>query len=143
MPISGVDFDRYGGLTTLYEVVTRPGHRLLIDLGTGVHHLAPTIDPEVDREYDVFFTHFHWDHTQGLPFFRPLYDERNTITFHGRPTEGLSTKAAVAMLMEPPWFPVRFDETLATSEFDDLSGGRMSHRRGRSEATLSCTTPRA
>ena len=119
--MSGVEFDRFGGLTTCYEVVTEPGHRLLVDLGTGIHHLAPTIDPEMDRVYDVFFTHFRWDHSQGIPFFRPLYDPRNAITFHGHPREGLNTEEMVSMLMQPPWFAVGFEETQAKSDFDDLT----------------------
>jgi phosphoribosyl 1,2-cyclic phosphodiesterase len=122
MPVSGPDIDRYGGLTTCYEIVTQPGHRLLIDLGTGVHNLLPTIDLEVDRQFDVFFTHFHWDHTHGVPFFRPLYNPRNTITFHGSPSDGLNVEPMLAQMMTPPWFPVRFDETAATKVFDDLGG---------------------
>lgn len=121
MPVSGAEFDRFGGLTTCYEVVMEPGQRLLVDLGTGVHHLAPTLDPQTDRMYDVFFTHFHWDHTQGIPFFRPLYDPRSTITFHGHPTDGLVTEEMVGRLMQPPWFPVRFEETQAETRFDDLT----------------------
>ena len=125
MPVSGVEFERFGGLTTCYEVLCEPGHRILIDLGTGVHHLIPTLDPEVDRRFDVFFTHFHWDHTHGIPFFRPLYDPRNEITFHGRPTEGLVTEQMVSRLMEPPWFPVRFAEMEARVDFDDLAESEM------------------
>ena len=57
MPVDGTDFERFGGLTTCYEVELDLGHRLLVDLGTGIHHLAPTIDPDIDRTFDVFFTH--------------------------------------------------------------------------------------
>ena len=121
MPVAGPDVITYGGLTTCYEVVVETGRRLIVDLGTGVHHLMPTLDGEVDRVYDIFFTHFHWDHTQGIPFFRPLYDPRNTIRFHGHPTESRSTEEMVSALMEPPWFPVAFQETTAKSEFDDLT----------------------
>lgn len=123
MPVSGPEIARYGGLTTCFEVVTRPGHRLLVDLGTGLHHLLPTLDFEVDREFDIFFTHFHWDHTHGIPFFRPLYDERNTITFHGTPADGVDTESLVAELMKPPWFPVSFYDTPAQKRFVDLDEG--------------------
>ena len=31
----------------------------------------------------VFVSHFHWDHIQGMPFFRPLYDNpENRFLFH-------------------------------------------------------------
>ena len=126
MPVSGVEIERFGGLTTCYEVMTDPGHRLLIDLGTGVHNLLPTIDTEVDRSFDVFFTHVHWDHTHGIPFFRPLYDARNEITFHARPAEGLGTRELVSMLMRPPWFPVAFEDVPASTHFDDLDDAGRS-----------------
>lgn len=121
MPVSGADYEAYGGLTTCYEVVTEPGHRLIVDLGTGVHHLGPSLDPALDKTFDVFFTHVHWDHTHGVPFFHPLYDPAATITFHARPAEGLGPEEMVAMLMQPPWFPVHFDQTPATKMFDELT----------------------
>ena len=121
MPVDGTDFERFGGLTTCYEVELDLGHRLLVDLGTGIHHLAPTIDPDIDRTFDVFFTHFHWDHTMGLPFFRPLYDPRNVTRFHGRTAEGMSTEEMVSMLMTPPWFPIEFSDTPSVKEFVDLT----------------------
>src|SRR5689334_10018400 len=29
-----------------------------------------------------FFTHFHWDHVQGIPHFPPLYDGSANIAMH-------------------------------------------------------------
>jgi len=120
MPVSGVDFETYGGLTTCYEVEIEDGRRLLIDLGTGVHHLVPTLGPQ-DKEFDIFFTHVHWDHTHGIPFFWPLYDADASIRFHAHPHEGLGVEEMVAALMRPPWFPVDFHETPANKHFDELS----------------------
>ena len=121
MPVVGAEFDRFGGLTTCYEVVLDRGRRLIVDLGTGIHHLAPLIDPQLDREFDVFFTHFHWDHTHGIPFFRPLYNPGANIRFHGRPADGRGTEEMVSRLMEPPWFPVPFADTPSRKEFVDLA----------------------
>ena len=32
---------------------------------------------------DIFMTHSHWDHIQGLPFFTPLYIPGNSVRIHG------------------------------------------------------------
>jgi phosphoribosyl 1,2-cyclic phosphodiesterase len=56
--------------------------------------------------YHIFFSHFHWDHLQGLPFFNPAYDPSVGIDFYS-PKEILET--ALRGQMSLPYFPVSFD----------------------------------
>jgi phosphoribosyl 1,2-cyclic phosphodiesterase len=70
----------YGGNTSCAEVQMGKS-RLLIDAGSGLRcfsdnimHTAPGTD-----EFHLYFTHFHWDHLIGLPFFVPLYMKGKTI----------------------------------------------------------------
>ena len=61
---------RYGGNTSSIEV--RCGARLiLLDGGTGMRYLGNRLAAEVPLNADLFFTHTHFDHVCGLPFFKP------------------------------------------------------------------------
>ena len=63
----------YGGNTSCGEV-TQDKTRLLIDAGSGLRAFSDGLlksEPEVN-EFHLYFTHFHWDHLIGLPFFTPL-----------------------------------------------------------------------
>jgi len=76
---------RYGGNTSCVEV--RFGDSIYIfDCGTGFRVLGHQLESEFgERPFSahVFVSHFHWDHIQGIPFFRPLYDNPNTqFSFH-------------------------------------------------------------
>ena len=66
---------RYGGNTSCVEV--RFGDRIYIfDCGTGFRVLGQQLQSEFGEKpfsAHVFVSHFHWDHIQGMPFFRPLY----------------------------------------------------------------------
>jgi phosphoribosyl 1,2-cyclic phosphodiesterase len=98
---------RYGGNTSCVEI--RGGdHILVIDGGTGLRLLGDTLFAERRRDVDIFFTHTHWDHVCGVPFFRPAYDEACRVRFwagHLRP-EGQSIRDALSSIMAPPFFPV-------------------------------------
>src|SRR5262249_19429193 len=66
---------RYGGNTSCVEV--RVGDQIYIfDCGTGFRVLGHALEREFkDSPFSahVFVSHFHWDHIEGMPFFRPLY----------------------------------------------------------------------
>ena len=72
IPVSGPEYVRYGGDTTCLEV-RGPGEPLLIDAGTGIRRAGNRLHAERVRRMHLLFTHAHWDHVLGFPFFRPLY----------------------------------------------------------------------
>ena len=64
----GGDTLRYGGNTSCIEV--QCGSRLLIlDCGTGARMFGNHLQAPVDA--DLFFSHTHFDHVCGVPFFAP------------------------------------------------------------------------
>ena len=68
----GPDTQYYGGNTSCIEV--RCGGRLLIfDAGTGIRPLGLSLPSTGPLEFDHFYSHTHWDHIAGLPFFCPAY----------------------------------------------------------------------
>jgi len=118
---------RYGGNTSCVEV--RLGEAIYIfDCGTGFRVLGESLSREFKERpvsAHVFVSHFHWDHIQGLPFFSPLYDNRDSVfRFHG-PAQLCSLKSALEDQMNAPYFPVGLAEMQAQQHFYDLGEGRM------------------
>ena len=67
---------RYGGNTSCVEVRVN-GQIYIFDCGTGFRNLGKQLSQEFAEkpiQTHVFISHFHWDHIQGIPFFKPLYD---------------------------------------------------------------------
>ena len=65
----------YGGNTSCVEVMI--GNQLVIlDAGTGLRALSSQLQADgraAKAEVHLCFTHFHWDHICGFPFFAPIY----------------------------------------------------------------------
>ncbi|MBI4458887.1 MAG: MBL fold metallo-hydrolase, partial [Acidobacteria bacterium] len=79
-PTPSLDNCRYGGNTPCVEVRTPQGNILILDGGSGLRLLGKQLLTEFGHkslEACMFFTHFHWDHIQGIPFFDPLYNPEN------------------------------------------------------------------
>lgn len=72
----GAETVRYGGNTPCIEM--RVGDsRLIFDGGTGLRVLGQTLLSQMPVKAHIFFTHSHWDHIQGFPFFVPAFIQGN------------------------------------------------------------------
>ncbi|MGD9049201.1 MAG: MBL fold metallo-hydrolase [Anaerolineae bacterium] len=73
IPVPGPDTVRVGGNTPCVEVQTTDREVIILDAGTGIRLLGlDLVQRPVDRLIGVLlFSHTHWDHIQGLPFFSP------------------------------------------------------------------------
>jgi phosphoribosyl 1,2-cyclic phosphodiesterase len=113
---------RYGGNTSSVEV--RCGERLLMfDAGTGLRYLGKSLDG-ARLDTDLFFTHTHFDHVCGLPFFRPLFQPQNTFRLWSGHLRGAMTlKRVLAEFMMAPLFPVPPEVFRSSLEYRDFSGG--------------------
>ena len=123
---------RYGGNTSCVEV--RVGERIYIfDCVTGFRVLGQQLQSEfADRPFfaHIFVSHFHWDHIQGMPFFRPLYaNAENRFVFQCS-ARTRSLKQVLADQMAAPYFPVRLDEMKAQRNFYDIESGRIAIEDG-------------
>lgn len=120
--VSGTDYLHTGGNTTCVEI-TSGGHRLILDGGTGLRALGASLGV-APLEATLLFTHLHWDHIQGVPFFMPAYHPDSELTFMGmdRPSGGL--RDALAGQMHPPQFPVTLDELRGAKHFRDVRPDR-------------------
>ncbi|MBD1881419.1 MBL fold metallo-hydrolase [Coleofasciculus sp. FACHB-T130] len=83
IPSPGKDTVRYGGNTSCIEMQIG-GKRLIFDGGTGLRLLSKDlINQQQLVEAYMFFTHYHWDHIQGVPFFKPAFMEGNCFHIYG------------------------------------------------------------
>jgi phosphoribosyl 1,2-cyclic phosphodiesterase len=116
---------RYGGNTSCVEVRLDDG-LYIFDCGTGFRSLGQQLESEANGkpiQAHIFVSHFHWDHIQGIPFFRPLYENsQNQFFFHSsRRTRSL--QRVMEEQMASPYFPVNTSEMKAGRNFYDIEEG--------------------
>lgn len=117
----------YGGNTSCVEVRTDSDEILVFDGGTGIRLLGKALEQEFDGariRAHIFFSHFHIDHIQGVPFFTPLYSPDNHFTFYfaGRRDANL-VMDALAGMMANPYFPVDMSKLPCIRDYIDLVEG--------------------
>lgn len=111
---------RYGGNTACIEMQVG-GHRLIFDGGTGLRVLGQTLLARMPVEAHMFFTHSHWDHIQGFPFFVPAFIKGNRFKIYGAVAPNGSTiEQRLNDQMLHPNFPVPLQIMGADLEFRDL-----------------------
>jgi phosphoribosyl 1,2-cyclic phosphodiesterase len=120
VPSPGPRTVRYGGNTSCIEIRT-DRRRLIFDAGTGVIAAGHSLAADGAGEpIEIFLTHFHWDHIQGLPFFMPLSDPAATIRIHANPPPGRTIDELLAVQMSPPFFPVTLQDMPARVEYHEF-----------------------
>ena len=110
---------RYGGNTTCIEIRTDNNELIILDGGTGIFPLSQTLLKELPLTANIFNTHSHWDHIQGLPFFIPIFIPGNKIKLHGSfdPISGEGVERVIAIQLQYSYFPVREVEMKSRIEY--------------------------
>ncbi|GHU93674.1 MBL fold hydrolase [Spirochaetia bacterium] len=131
-------FGTVGGNTPCVTVSLSDSSELLVfDAGSGIRELGEALSHEKPKrtQYRLFFSHFHWDHIQGFPFFGPAYDPSVTLDFYS-PHKNL--ESSLRGQMSSPYFPVHMESMGCKKNFhfmDDrlildgaaVSGKKMNH----------------
>jgi phosphoribosyl 1,2-cyclic phosphodiesterase len=136
IPVPGKEFLRYGGNTTCICLKRELAKRIgIIDAGTGIRKLGKELVASGVHQsvINIVFSHFHWDHIQGFPFFAPAYDKNQTIGLHiiGRKKAVNDLKDLFSHQMQREYFPVDLDGMGAHFEFlsfvdsEDIYGSRV------------------
>jgi phosphoribosyl 1,2-cyclic phosphodiesterase len=116
-------FGTVGGNSPCVELRSpKSGDELVIfDAGTGIRELGAALSREKIKNLSchVFFSHFHWDHLQGLPFFGPAYDPSTRMIFHSPMT---NLEETLHGQMSSPYFPVHMESMGSRKQFDILTG---------------------
>jgi len=128
IPSPGPETARYGGNTPCLEV-RGGGQQLIFDLGTGARALGEATDGPMTAT--IFISHYHYDHLQGLPFFRPVFDPRSHITVRGPTRQGRTVQDVISGQMQQPFFPVTAEMVFrAQLEYAPFTAGdtvRLGH----------------
>ncbi|MDR1399483.1 MAG: MBL fold metallo-hydrolase [Treponema sp.] len=110
-----------GGNTACVSVAfDDPSEIVVFDAGSGIRDLGIALskqEPRIER-YRIFFSHFHWDHIMGLPFFIPAFNPSIQVEFYS-PKPYLEKILGDQML--PPYFPVPISAMRAKKSFHCLS----------------------
>lgn len=122
IPVCDAGFQQFGGDTTCLQITFTDTNRIaIIDAGTGIRNLGKDLRAIGHKQDQIViaFTHFHWDHIQGFPFFAPAYDPSQKITLL---TLGLgqtvtNLREIFEVQMQSQYFPVQLDHMGANFEF--------------------------
>ncbi len=115
---------RIGGNTSCVEV--RAGSELVIlDGGTGLRLLGEKLLRETPVRAAMFFSHVHWDHIQGFPFFAPAFVKGNSFCLYGARNVTQTLEETLKGQMNGPTFPVTIADMAATMTFHDLAEGEV------------------
>jgi len=113
--------NRFFGSDTCSVEMRCGGHVLIFDVGSGAESLSSQLTREGIKDFDLFFSHCHFDHIMGLPFLKPLYDhEVKARIYAGHFEDGTTAQEMAAGFMAPPYFPVTpkyFDADIAYLNF--------------------------
>lgn len=118
-----------GGNTTC--ITLQLGDELIIfDAGSGIRELGDYLmsgNDEWVRQAGfrqgkghayMFFTHTHWDHIQGFPFFKPFHVPGNSFDIYHVHDH---VPHSLARQMEATFFPLQFDQIGASLNFYQLN----------------------
>ncbi len=119
IPVSGKEYVKYGGDTTCLEIRTRSGDLIIVDAGTGIRRLGNELIREQRHDFNFIFTHAHWDHLMGFPFFKPLYRRNTKIRMHRCPFPSTFVENMLSKVMDPPNFPVRYSDLKAEIIYEE------------------------
>ena len=124
IPVCERDFLEFGGNTTSIKITQDNGRICICDAGSGIRNLGRDLlnDGLQQPELFICFTHFHWDHIQGFPFFTPAYNPKMVINIHalGKDREITNLEGIFEGQMKAEYFPVPLDNMGATFNFLQL-----------------------
>lgn len=142
-PAPGPEFVEVGGNTSCLAIAHdgEDAPRLILDAGTGIRRVDALLE---GRPFtgSILLGHLHWDHTQGLPFFRGA-DRPDATTRLLVPEQGAAAIDLFSRFMAPPAFPIEptglqgswsfdsIDEGTHTIEGFEVMAGEIPHKGGR------------
>ncbi len=111
IPTPGNRTHIYGGNTACVEIRI-DGVLFLCDAGSGLRELGLDLmqRKEQPKQVHMFFSHAHWDHIQGFPFFIPAYVPSNTVVVYGTEPGDNKFYDLLSGQMQSDYFPVNFSD---------------------------------
>jgi phosphoribosyl 1,2-cyclic phosphodiesterase len=122
-PAAGCEFAEVGGSTSCVALAhdDESAPRLILDAGTGLRAVS-TLMAGQPFHGTILLGHLHWDHTQGLPFFRAA-DHADAATRVVIPEQRVAPEELFGRFMGPPAFPVVASELQGSWSFESIEEG--------------------
>ena len=115
----GPETVRFGGQTSCVTVHLSDRSLLILDAGTGIRPLGMALGHDHPKRIDIFITHLHTDHIEGLRFFDPIWDPSVELNVWGPPSPIRELRSRIAPYFAPPFFPVHLRNIPSHPEFRD------------------------
>ncbi len=130
IPTPGAHTMRYGGNTACISLSAGDGRLTILDAGSGLRPLGTALMSNRGRTLsaDILLSHTHWDHIQGLPFFKPLSASGNRFFVYGAAQEGVPLEEILRRQMDPMVFPVPLTALAAGIEVHNIVEGAVPLR---------------
>ena len=125
IPVNGKDTVKYGGNTTC--VMVEDGNTtLVIDAGTGLRDFGRDLMKKgpTGHKVHLIFTHYHWDHIMGFPFFTPAYIGGNEVAVYGETKYNMTVQDVLKKQQQFINFPVELSGMMAKFDFNEVSSGQ-------------------
>ena len=119
IPVSGQEYIKYGGDTACIEIRAKSDDIIIIDAGTGIRRLGNQLISENRFKYHFIFTHAHWDHLMGFPFFKPIYIPQADFKMYRCPFASKFVETVLSRVMTAPYFPVKYDTLNANIFYEE------------------------
>lgn len=109
----GRDTVVYGGNTACVYVEADDGSLIVFDAGTGIKILGEELlKQKSGKDLNLLFSHYHWDHIQGFPFFLPAYQKDQVINLLAAHLDETNVHSVLTQMIDPH-FPVPSDKLAA------------------------------
>jgi phosphoribosyl 1,2-cyclic phosphodiesterase len=130
IPTPGPQTMRYGGNTACISLTAEDGRLTILDAGSGLRPLGHSLMTRRGEQLtaDILLSHTHWDHIQGLPFFKPLSASGNRFCVYGAAQEGVPLQEILRRQMDPMVFPVPLEALAARIEVQEIVEGEVALR---------------
>jgi phosphoribosyl 1,2-cyclic phosphodiesterase len=125
IPTPGPHTARYGGNTPCLSVAAGGDRLVVLDAGTGIRPLGMAVDGSAGGPLtlEILLTHSHWDHIQGLPFFKPLFRAGNRVRIFGTPQEKVPLQTILERQSHPAVFPIPLKALAADLSVTEVEPG--------------------
>ena len=124
IPVCDTNYQEFGGNTSCISILREEDNRIsIIDAGTGIRNLGKEMIQSENNQkiITIGFTHFHWDHIQGFPFFLPAYNPntRLNILSVGK-TDESELRNILESQMHSEFFPIPLSKMGGKFSFTNL-----------------------
>ena len=126
IPTPGAQTVRYGGNTPCVAVEAE-GQLIILDAGTGIRQLgAGLVGSNGSVRAEILLTHTHWDHIQGLPYFKPFFAAGNEIRIRASRQGAATLENILRLQMHPAVFPVPLEALSAQVHVEHVDAGEFT-----------------